>query len=309
MSVVDFAKKVLETSFSKPKMFQRDNRLYVVSEEGFAEITGIPKVAGQDSVESWIKEKYLRDKPVFFKNEAPYINSIAYEKNSDERSLESFANIYKKLSELPDDGRIRMVKNAVKSHELDSGGGFRHDVYLTKAESLPLKDYLDIFKNHEESSYEVFKTLISNSSLGQMLHDDYRHYKKFYDLDRLCDEMRFSIPDCTIFTSHAMISFPFNKWYESGYNQINWHNRTNFTYKSSSLPERSSPFGIFFKTNMVDLELHYDSEFEVVEKNSIRSYVRVFEKIKDNFKIIEPFFIKLNNLFMEEFPSEPKLML
>ncbi len=210
--VINTIKKI---SDSEPILFQRDGSLYVVSPEGFGQVTyGLhdklmkvivvdnkmrgkhgwreidlqPEITEAENAileryltirypdyeipgneyfnlkRSKFLEKYYKNIAVFKKEEKPYIKAISFGPDSpdpDTFTLEEMAETYRKLAELPDDGKIHIVIH--KSGYLRNPGyGYSYapggiGEWVKEARLMEKNRYLKLIREIEDEQVSAIK--------------------------------------------------------------------------------------------------------------------------------------------------------
>ncbi len=200
---VDFVLNVMkELSSDEPVMFQRDGSLFIASGQGFAQVTyGLQMFP--DKIESWeersqppeIKEsedviqRWRVDGtykfPVLKKGEEPYIKAISLRSDESYFTLEDMIKGARELSELKDDGKIRMILHGRYSNRYN-------DLSVDVARVMDRKRYLEIIRDKEGKIIEQIE------SIGNAYRR--RHGPDSYE--------RLTFPDCVILTHYMIVSFP-----------------------------------------------------------------------------------------------------
>ncbi|MBN2142442.1 hypothetical protein JW711_03865 [Candidatus Woesearchaeota archaeon] len=168
--IVDFLIGTMkDLSSTKPVMFQRDGDLYVVSEAGFAK-TNFGLATAPIEIKDWEKDKkqpasieestdlILRWKeenwnqhPVYRKGEAHHLEHIAFGRDDDTFSLEEITASAKRLGELKDDGKIRMIRHISNYHSHKFGYACDGiDVWVESARKMDRERYLALLRQQED---------------------------------------------------------------------------------------------------------------------------------------------------------------
>jgi len=207
---VDFVLNVMkELSSSEPLLFQRDGSLYVASTDGFGRVDyGLLKepstiqqwrgqseerqkfldIAGStDAIIRWQENEFGGNKPVFQKDEEPYIQAIAFGSDTNTFTLKKVTKAAQQLAELPNDGKVRMVSHGSNYHSHKYGyAADGTDVYVLEARVMDKEKYLGLVRKEEDKLIGL---------IG--------------DMERASEAYgRLKIPDCVIVTPYLMVSLP-----------------------------------------------------------------------------------------------------
>ncbi|MBI2043988.1 hypothetical protein HYT24_01340, partial [Candidatus Pacearchaeota archaeon] len=226
---IDFVLDVVSgLSSSKPVMFQRDGLFYVVSPQGFGRVSrGL--ATATEKIEAWQrreqKPEILESKdvivrqtndvsrpPLYRGGEKSYLSAIAFDDDTNSFTLEDMAKTAKRLAELPDDGKIRMVSHATRYHSHKHGyGSDGIDVWVDAARVMDRERYLELLRLKEQET---------NEKMDSLRGKDKRDLDRAYPQD-----IRFA--DCVILTPYIMVNLPrTRKLFLS--DSTSWTQRTRF---------------------------------------------------------------------------------
>lgn len=165
---------------SKPAYFQRDGRLFIVSESGFgrlgsglstdASLLDLPEYrhkerpmdleevrASTDAVEELDSNfSGYHQKVKFAEGEERYIAPIWFRRDSQSFSLRDMVKTAGWLTKLPNDGKIRLINHSSRYHSHKYGyAADGEDVWLASARVMGREKYLDLFRKKEDLSLGV----------------------------------------------------------------------------------------------------------------------------------------------------------
>lgn len=164
---IDFVFQVMKgLSSTSLRMFQRDGSLYVVSPEGFAQITHALETEPKE-ISDWSNdeqppeiqesEKIIRSvsSQRFLTGESRYVKAISTGKDKTSFSLDDMAKVHERLSELPDDGLIRMIDQSNSYHSHKHGyGADGINVRISNARRMERDRYLELMTEKEDEFIE-----------------------------------------------------------------------------------------------------------------------------------------------------------
>jgi len=251
---VDFVLKVMdEISSYKPVMFQRDGSLYVASGQGFGKVshglqTWIKEIPswskeGQppeilesvSAIEEWVGYEWDK-KPKFLDGEVEYLRPIVFGADDNSFSLNEVLRAARELAELPDDGKIRMVRHGSSYHSHKYGyASDGIDVYLTEARIMDRDRYLGLVRAKED--------MILQDIRARMSGVEERHLSEAYQRVTLV-----TLPDCLILTPNMLVSLPRSGRLEYHRDRNSWTNTERFQENVlrlySAETNTESPYGV-----------------------------------------------------------------
>lgn len=218
VSSIDAAVEVLEVldkpGYISPQIsaFQRDGFLYLVGREAVAIVgDGLPCSPSPNRYDETLKRhvslldreksSIIDSKGKLIKSERQYFEPICFSSEDCRTNLKELLNIWKKLDNLKDDGRIRMISHGVNDHG---------DISVSDARVMLRDEYFDIMKKEEQRKVEE----LDEGSEGYV---------------------NSSLPGVAVITPYALISFPFSTELEIGSirHSFGWTNSDSFTSNRS----------------------------------------------------------------------------
>jgi hypothetical protein len=226
-SVIDhLIDTVRELGGSEPVLIEINGNLLVVSENnvvgevnyGLA-LTNATKMDGSpinetkpDGLEQTIISGEYEPKPDdTIEKERPYLNAIPFERIRQDIKLETLSKLAKNISELPNDGKVRIVNYGENSRS--SGYDGRESwTFIKEAFTLDRETYLELVREKEK---ETYTNLIQ---LGSDVQEEKSHNN--------VSNMIFSrpAPSCAILTGNIFVSLPRSGHLNTDrYNIDNWN--------------------------------------------------------------------------------------
>ena len=271
---VDFVLNVMKgLSSSEPVLFQRDGTLFVVSQEGFGQVSYGLRTS-PERIESWQKREQspeiLESEDIlqhsgdevhktksFRKKDRPYLEAICFGPDANLFTLEGLSETARKMAKLPDDKRIRMVSHDSNYHSHKYGYACDGiDVSVAAARVMNRDRYLELIRDRETKIIEAIESLGNAKIRGEVE----RAYQKS------------DFPDCIIMTPYIMINLPRKGVLDMhGSGQGSWNQRTSLGHNTRMSrggilayyeidTSCESPFGVVIKLNAQTLETARDCD-------------------------------------------------
>lgn len=311
---VDFVLNVMkELSPTEPVLFQRDGSLYIVSEQGFGQVTyGLctepkeiqpwekrgqsPEVLKLESITNILVGDRYNKKPSFREGEEPYFKAICFGPDSNLFSLEEITKSAQELAKLEDDGKIRAVFHGKRHNSHKYGyGGDGMDIWVQAARVMDRKRYLELIRDKED------KILNQIECIGDISEKD--------DIYDSYDKLTF--PDCVILTPNILVSLPrggiFN--IEDNYDTNKpefWTQKTKLSikygdYTKGSIlnqgdvkPFKESPYEISVKLNAQVLNFPDGKGFGSMSQELLERITKEIAAVNSNMKSAKEFVAKMN---------------
>lgn len=240
-----------------PSLFQRDSAFYAVTPAGFGKVSGglslttqnpeqkewrcgLPEIT--DSVNVLLQRGKENYQSTFIEGERERFLPLIFHTDSYGRfSLESMASTAIALSQLPDDGNIRMIGHIISYHSHKYGyAADGSDTWLTAARIMKCSRHLDIMRAREEQFLQALKS------------GDEKLTKEVYDSTGLV-----RVPNVFIITPQLMLTFP-RKGVIDYHHDVSWKPDTEFSgeipvYHEVCTYDRS-PFALHATLNKRDMD-------------------------------------------------------
>ena len=204
VSGVGIVRKLMKALSSKePSMFQRNGKLYFVSEEGFGVVCGIPLFDTKEkSTEEYRAEDLISKttgnlasrKVVLKRGEHKYLQAMMFGRADDSFSLGDVVKSAPELHEvdaLRKDGRVRIIK----FYDRSSNGGDiklprKLSEFLTQAFAMGEEDYFHLVGNREDWIFRKIRRSVEKGGLTE-------NYQKLPELLRFL-----------VMTPNLLVTFP-----------------------------------------------------------------------------------------------------
>lgn len=210
----EIAYKIMdEMSEMKPVIFHRDGNLYFSTEKGFVVMRGVNmydddhlpyemrKLHGEKPEAIRLSSNSLLNDGKIKKAQLKRFKPLVYGPDDSHFTLEDITNAARELSELKDDGKIRIIHHESRYHSHKYGyAADGTDVFATIARVMDKNLYFSMMRHKEHEIFNIFESLRDEVNNSEHSFELEQRISKRFD--------SFKMPDCSIVTKDILVSFP-----------------------------------------------------------------------------------------------------